>query len=138
MNPAAPMVYCGPERRFRVRVAPELVLSDEEHDVLDELIGSKLTSVRLALRARIALLAAQGLQNKDIALALGVGRIKVSGDPLFVQKLEDIVGPYMSPPGVNSAPPPGKPSITASASSRWVWQSVAVSACSMVASSRKT
>ena len=72
------MVYCGPVWRFRVRVAPEIVLSDEECEVLDELIRSKLTSVRLALRARIVLLAAQGLQNKDIALALDVGRIQVS------------------------------------------------------------
>jgi len=72
------MVYCGPVWRSRVRVAPEIVLSDEEREVLDELIRSKLTSVRLALRARIVLLAAQGLQNKDIALALEVGRIQVS------------------------------------------------------------
>ena len=72
------MVYCGPVWRFRVRVAPEIVLSDEEREVLDELIRSKLTSVRLALRARIVLLAAFGLQNKDIALALEVGRIQVS------------------------------------------------------------
>ena len=61
-----------------MRVAPEIVLSDQEHAVLDDLSRSKLTSVRLALRARIVLLAAQGLQNKDIALALDVGRIQVS------------------------------------------------------------
>ena len=61
-----------------MRVAPEIVLSDQEHAVLDDLSRSKLTSVRLALRARIVLLAAQGLQNKDIALALEVGRIQVS------------------------------------------------------------
>jgi len=78
MNLATPMVYCRPVWRSRVRVAPEIVLSDEEREVLDELIRSKLTSVRLALRARIVLLAAQGLQNKDIALALEVGRIQVS------------------------------------------------------------
>ena len=72
------MIYRGPVWRYRVRVAPEIVLSDEECEVLDELIRSKLTSVRLALRARIVLLAAQGLQNKDIALALDVGRIQVS------------------------------------------------------------
>jgi len=53
------------------------VLSDEEHEVLDELIRSKLTSVRLALRARIVLLAALGLQDKEIE-ALDVGRIQVS------------------------------------------------------------
>jgi transposase len=78
MIPTAPMIYCAAERRFRVRVAPEIVLSDEEREVLDELIRSKLTSVRLAVRARIVLLAALGLQNKDIALALDVGRIQVS------------------------------------------------------------
>ena len=61
-----------------MRVAPEIVLSDEEREVLDELVRSKLTSVRLALRARIVLLAGLGLQNKDIALALDVGRIQVS------------------------------------------------------------
>ena len=61
-----------------MRVAPEIVLSDDEREVLDDLIRSKLTSVRLALRARIVLLAAQGLQNKEIALALDVGRIQAS------------------------------------------------------------
>ena len=78
MDRPAPMVYCGPVWRFIVRVAPDIVLSDEEREVLDELIRSKLTSVRLALRARIVLLAALGFQNKDIALALDVGRIQVS------------------------------------------------------------
>jgi hypothetical protein len=34
------------------------------------LVRSKLTSVRLALRARIVLLAAKGMLNKDIALQL--------------------------------------------------------------------
>ena len=61
-----------------MRVAPEIVLSDEEREALDDLIRSKLTSVGLALRARIVLLAAQGLQNKEIALALDVGRIQAS------------------------------------------------------------
>ena len=74
----------------------------------------------MSLRARIVLLAAQGLQNKDIAQALGVGRVqvarwrerdlqhpqcwaqcwaqcgvKVSRDPKFVEKLEDIVGTHL-------------------------------------------
>ena len=78
MNPATPMIYCGLVWRTRVRVAPEIVLSDEEREVLDELIRSKLASVRLALRARIVLLAAQGLQNKEIALALDVGASAIS------------------------------------------------------------
>ena len=78
MNPATPMIYYRLVWRSRVRVAPEIVLSDEEREVLNDLIRSKLTSVRLALRARIVLLAAQGLQNKEIALALDVGRIQAS------------------------------------------------------------
>src|SRR5450631_111818 len=78
MITTTPMVYYGPVWRSRVRVAPEIVLSDEEREVLDDLIRSKLTSVRLALRARIVLLAAQGLQNKEIAVALDVGRIQAS------------------------------------------------------------
>ena len=72
------MIYYRLVWRTRVRVALEIVLSDEEREVLDELIRSKLTSVRLALRARIVLLAGQGLQNKEIALALDVGRIQAS------------------------------------------------------------
>ncbi|HSI47072.1 MAG TPA: helix-turn-helix domain-containing protein [Ideonella sp.] len=44
----------------------------------DEAARSKLTSVRLAQRARIVLLAAQGLRNKDIAEQLGIGRVQVA------------------------------------------------------------
>ena len=61
-----------------MRVAPEIVLTDEERAELTRLTRSKLTSVRLAQRARIVLLAAQGLQNKKIALQLGVGRVQVA------------------------------------------------------------
>jgi transposase len=56
---------------------PEIVLTDDERAELTRLSRSKLTSVRLAQRACIVLLAAQGMQNKDIA-ALGVGRVQVS------------------------------------------------------------
>jgi transposase len=61
-----------------MRVAPEIVLTDEEHAELSKLVRSKRTSVRLAQRARIVLLAADGMQNKDIAERLGVGRVQVS------------------------------------------------------------
>ncbi|WP_394365044.1 hypothetical protein [Paraburkholderia kirstenboschensis] len=47
-----------------VRVAPEIVLTDEERDELTRLVRSKLTSVRLAQWARIVLLAADGKQTK--------------------------------------------------------------------------
>jgi transposase len=72
------MVYFGSEWRVRVRVAPEIVLSDDERVELTRLVRSKRTSVRLSQRARIVLLAAAGMQNKDIAEQLDVGRVQVS------------------------------------------------------------
>lgn len=61
-----------------MRVALEIVLTDEERAELSKLVRSRRTSVRLALRARIVLLAADGMRNKDIAEQLGVGRVQVS------------------------------------------------------------
>ena len=61
-----------------MRVATQIELTSEERAELTALVRSKLTSVRLALRARIVLLAAQGLQNTDIAAQVGVGRVQVS------------------------------------------------------------
>lgn len=54
------------------------MLSKEQEAELARLGRSKRTSVRLSQRARIVLLAAQGLQNKDIAEQLGVGRVQVA------------------------------------------------------------
>ncbi len=64
--------------RMRMRVAPEILLTDAERDELKRLSRSKRTSVRLALRARIVLLAASGWQNKAIATELAVGRVQVA------------------------------------------------------------
>ncbi len=61
-----------------MRAAVEIVLTKEQRKDLTKLVGSKLTSVRLAQRARIVLLAADGWRNKDIADELGVGRVQVS------------------------------------------------------------
>ncbi|MGV1015672.1 MAG: IS630 family transposase, partial [Methyloceanibacter sp.] len=61
-----------------MRVAPVVVLSEEQEAELTRLVRSKRTSVRLWQRARIVLLAAQGMMNKDIAEQLGVGRVQVS------------------------------------------------------------
>ena len=72
------MLYLGLNWRVQLRVAPAIELTDEECSELTRLARSKKTSVRLAQRARIVLLAAEGLQNKDIANALGVGRIQVA------------------------------------------------------------
>lgn len=61
-----------------MRVAPVVELSEEQQAQLSALVRSRRTSVRLSQRARIVLLAAQGLQNKDIAEQLGIGRVQVS------------------------------------------------------------
>jgi len=61
-----------------MRVAPEIVLSEAERAELTKLSQSKRTSVRLAQRSRIVLLAAQGLQNDEIAAQLGAGRVQVA------------------------------------------------------------
>ena len=60
-----------------MRVAAEIVLTDKERMALTALARSKRSSVRLALRVRIVLRAAQGMQNKDIAAELRVGRAQV-------------------------------------------------------------
>ncbi len=72
------MFYYETSGRRGVRVAPNIVLSDEEHSELTQLVRSKLTSVRLMQRARIVLLAAEGKQNKAIAEQLSLGRIQVA------------------------------------------------------------
>ena len=61
-----------------MRVAPGIVLTDDERAQLTSLVRSKLTSVRLAQRARMVLLAADGMQNQDIAQQVGVGRVQVA------------------------------------------------------------
>src|SRR5664280_2798110 len=61
-----------------MRVAPEILLTDDERMVLMNLVHSRLTSVRLEQRAGIVLLAADGFQSKDIAQMLSVGRVQVS------------------------------------------------------------
>ena len=61
-----------------MRVAREIVLTNEERAELMKLVRSRVTSVRLEQRCGIVLLAADGFQNKDIAQMLGVGRVQVS------------------------------------------------------------
>lgn len=60
-----------------MRLAPTIVLGSEERGRLSQLARSTLTSVRLARRARIVLLAADGLSNEAIAERVGVGRVQV-------------------------------------------------------------
>src|SRR5665647_1415037 len=72
------MVCCEPDWRRRMRIAPEIILTDEERAELMKRVRSKLTSVRLEQRAGIVLLAADEFQNKDIAQMLGIGRVQVA------------------------------------------------------------
>lgn len=72
------MVYYDLKWSAPVRVAPEIVLSQEQAAELAKLSRSGRTSVRLAQRARIVLLAWQGWDNKDIAQEVGVGRVAVA------------------------------------------------------------
>ena len=72
------MFYFGFHWSEKLRVAQTIELTNEQRSELTRLARSKLASVRLAQRAQIVLLAAQGLQNKDIAEQLGIGRVQVA------------------------------------------------------------
>ena len=61
-----------------MRVAPTITWSDKERAELSRLSRSGRTSVRLAQRVKIVLLAAQGLQNKEIAARLGIGGVQMA------------------------------------------------------------
>jgi transposase len=61
-----------------MRVAQPIVLSDEERAELSALVRSRRTSVRLAQRAQIVLLANDGMRNQHIAEQLGIGRVQVA------------------------------------------------------------
>ena len=60
-----------------MRVAPTITLSADEKQKLTRLARSSTTSVRLARRARVVLLAADGLDNQTIAAQLNIGRVQV-------------------------------------------------------------
>ena len=59
-----------------MRVAATIELNADEK-ALKRLARSNTTSVRLARRACIVLLAAQGLENQAIAAQLKIGRVQV-------------------------------------------------------------
>jgi len=61
-----------------MRVASKVELDDAARKELMKLSRSKTTSVRLAQRAEIVLLAANGMKNQDIAKELSIGRVQVS------------------------------------------------------------
>src|SRR3954468_21001161 len=58
--------------------AAVVVLSDEERDQLERWTRRRTSAQALALRARIVLLAAEGLRNTEIAQRLGISRPPVT------------------------------------------------------------
>ena len=58
----------------RGRVAVKIELSDVERDALSDLARRRRTAQGLARRARIVLLASEGLENKQIAEQLGTSQ----------------------------------------------------------------
>ena len=60
-----------------MRVAPTIRLNEEERKKLMQLAKSRTTSVRLARRAQVVLLAATGKHNDAIAQKLQIGRVQV-------------------------------------------------------------
>lgn len=61
-----------------MRVAPKLILSGGEREELEKLARGRRVSVRLAGRAKMILMAANGQTDSGIAVVLGVSRQNVS------------------------------------------------------------
>ena len=57
-----------------MRIAKPIVLTDEERVTLTKWSRGRSTPSRLVLRAKIVLAAAEGAENKDIAVELGCTR----------------------------------------------------------------
>jgi transposase len=57
-----------------MKQAPKIVLNADERRTLEQWARGRRTPVRLVTRAQIVLHASSGMENKDIAGALGVGR----------------------------------------------------------------
>ena len=60
-----------------MRVAAEIILTDSEKKILKKNVNSRAVSIRLCERSKIVLLAADGLDNKAIALRLNIPAVKV-------------------------------------------------------------
>jgi len=61
-----------------MRAACAITLTESEQRQLERWARGRQTPVRLAQRAQMVLLAAEGKQNKEIAAAIGVGRVTVA------------------------------------------------------------
>ena len=81
-----------------MRVAVEIVLSDDEVVDLSKFSKSRSVSVRLAERSRIVLLAGKGMTNEEIGFELGITRQKAGRCENVMQREE-----LRHPPGCVSA-----------------------------------
>ncbi len=79
----------------------DLVLSVEQQSELKRLVKAPSTPQKMVVRARIALLAAEGRDNDEIALELGTSRVTVG---LWRQRVLDL-----GLAGLEEAPRPGRP-----------------------------
>ncbi|MBL8421273.1 MAG: IS630 family transposase [Dechloromonas sp.] len=61
-----------------MKTVKAIVVSDEQRAVLESMVRSQTVDVRAARRARIVLLAGEGMGDRDIAHQLGVGRIQAA------------------------------------------------------------
>ena len=60
-----------------MKTAKPIELSSEQRIELERMVRSKTLEVRAVRRAQIVLLAADGMGNREIAAALGIGRVQV-------------------------------------------------------------
>ena len=61
-----------------MRVAPKISLSDEQREALEKLARGRTTTVRLAIRAKMILMADAGKQDQQIADELAIARQTVA------------------------------------------------------------
>jgi transposase len=58
----------------QMRIAPKVTVAEQDRKTLEQWARGRSTPVRLMQRAKIVLMAAEGQENKDIAMAVGVTR----------------------------------------------------------------
>lgn len=61
-----------------MKAAMAIVVSDEQRAMLEGMVRSQTIDVRAARRARIVLLAGEGIGDREIARQLGIGRIQAA------------------------------------------------------------
>jgi transposase len=96
-----------------MRVAPPVVLSDDQRLLLEQHSRGRRLPARLVERARIVLLAAQGFQNKEIAARMGITPEKAAR---WRERFVDGGWEALQ----HDAPRPGRPRVIATAKTRKV------------------